>query len=320
LEKKNNTSISVIVPLLNEEESLEELHEKLFNVLKKLDVNYEIIYIDDGSTDNSLDVLKKICEVDNKVEVISFQKNYGKSAALSTGFDKARGDYIFTIDADLQDDPEEIFKILEKLKSGYDLISGWKKKRKDPLVKRFSSRFFNFVTAIISRIKIHDFNCGLKGYRKEVVKNINVYGELHRYIPVLAKEAGFTKIGEIPVKHHRRKYGKTKYGVSRFLNGFFDFLTVHYVFRYILKPLHFFGILGIICFLIGFGISLYLTILRLTGQGLSQRPLLFLGILLIILGIQFISTGFLGEMIVFSKKKENHYIIKEHINKKEEEK
>jgi glycosyltransferase involved in cell wall biosynthesis len=316
LKKNNQKYVSVVIPLLNEEESLQELYDKLAEVLKSLNESYEIIFIDDGSSDNSFKVLSDIAEKDNNVKVIKFQKNYGKAAGLSTGFAEADGSYIVTMDADLQDDPEEIPVILEQLKSGYDLISGWKKKRHDPISKRFPSKVWNFVISKTTGIKLHDFNCGLKGYRAEVVKNINIYGELHRYIPALAEEAGFIHIGEVPVKHHKRKYGKTKYGTARFFKGIFDLLTITYVYKYILRPLHFFGILGLISSFFGFGIMLYLAILKFTlGIGLSERPLLFLGMLLFILGIQLISTGFLGEMITYSRKKEEHYIIRDYLNK-----
>ena len=308
--------ISVVIPLLNEEESLPELHEKLTVVLKSIEGSYEIIFIDDGSTDNSFKALSEIAGKDKNVRVIKFQKNYGKAAGLSTGFAEANGEFIFTMDADLQDDPEEIPVILEKLKSGYDHISGWKKKRNDPFSKRFPSKVWNFMIAKVTGIKLHDFNCGLKGYRREVIKNISVYGELHRYIPALVKEAGFYRIGEVVVKHHKRKYGKTKFGGARFFKGMFDLLTVTYVYKYILRPLHFFGILGVISSCMGFVILLYLSYLKFfADEGLSERPLLFLGILLFILGIQLISTGFLGEMITYNRKKEEHYIIRDYLNK-----
>ncbi|MCK4966235.1 glycosyltransferase family 2 protein [bacterium] len=301
---------SVIVPLLNEAESLPELHRQLTDVLSKLSDKYEILYIDDGSTDNSNSVLQSLKQNDPKVKVYNFQKNYGKAAALDLGFTDAQGRVVITIDADLQDDPYEIPKLVNKLDEGYDVVSGWKKKRKDPLNKTLPSKIFNFVASILTGIKIHDFNCGLKCFRNEVVKNINVYGELHRYIPALAYFEGF-RIGEVEVLHHPRRYGKTKYGLARFFYGFFDILTVIFVTKYTHRPLHLFGFVGLFIFFLGFGVNSYLTIIWFYGVGIGQRPLLFLGILLTILGIQFISIGLLGEMIVnFSKIEKKSYKVK----------
>jgi glycosyltransferase involved in cell wall biosynthesis len=310
---QNNYKIdySVIVPLLNEEESLTELYSRITEVLSKLSQNYEIIFVDDGSTDKSYNILQSIKSKDDKVRIFQFQKNYGKSAALSLGFSEARGEIIITIDADLQDDPKEIPLLVSKLNEGYDVISGWKKQRKDPLSKIIPSKIFNLVTSLLTGIKIHDFNCGLKCFRKTVVKNIKVYGELHRYIPALAAFDGY-KVGELEVIHHFRKYGKTKYGMSRFFYGFFDLITVVFVSKYTHRPLHLFGIVGLLFFTFGFGINLYLTIRWFQGFGIGNRPLLFLGILLIILGIQFVSIGLLGEMIVnFSKIEKKSYRLKE---------
>ncbi len=310
---QNNYKIdySVIVPLLNEEESLTELYSRITEVLSKLSQNYEIIFVDDGSTDKSYNILQSIKSKDDKVRIFQFQKNYGKSAALSLGFSEARGEIIITIDADLQDDPKEIPLLVSKLNEGYDVISGWKKQRKDPLSKIIPSKIFNLVTSLLTGIKIHDFNCGLKCFRKTVVKNIKVYGELHRYIPALAAFDGY-KVGELEVIHHFRKYGKTKYGMSRFFYGFFDLITVIFVSKYTHRPLHLFGIVGLLFFTFGFGINLYLTIRWFQGFGIGNRPLLFLGILLIILGIQFVSIGLLGEMIVnFSKIEKKSYRLKE---------
>jgi glycosyltransferase involved in cell wall biosynthesis len=241
---------------------------------------------------------------------LSLRKNYGKSAALQVGFRAATGDAVVTMDADLQDDPFEIPNLLVKLDEGFDLCSGWKKKRFDPFIKKYSSRFFNFVTKVISGINIHDFNCGLKAYRKEVIQNINVYGELHRYVPVLAKWQGFT-ITEIPVKHHPRRYGKTKFGISRFFKGFVDLITVVFVGRYIKRPMHFFGFFGALAFLVGLIVNGYLTVEWISGKPLSNRPMLFLGMLLIIVGVQFFSVGLLGEMLVHQNKDEREYVIKE---------
>ena len=305
----NKIDYSVIITLLNESESLRELYERLTEALSGLSQNYELIFINDGSTDNSYDILKSIKESDSKIKTFKFQRNYGKSAALNLGFSEAKGDIVITIDADLQDDPSEIPKLVSKLKEGYDVISGWKKNRKDPLSKTIPSKIFNFITSILTGIKIHDFNCGLKCFDKSVIKNIEVYGELHRYIPVLASFEGF-KIGEVEVIHHPRKFGKSKYGISRFFYGFFDLLTVMFISKYTHRPLHLFGIAGLLFFSLGFGINLYLTMKWFKGIGIGDRPLLFLGVLLIILGIQFVSIGLLGEMIVsFSKNEKKSYKI-----------
>lgn len=302
--------ISLLIPLFNEEESIHPLLNEIRKAMKPLNKSYEVIFIDDGSTDNSLKMIKDAQKTDNRIKFISFRKNYGKSAALQVGFKAATGDAVITMDADLQDDPHEIINLLTKLDEGFDLCSGWKKQRFDPFIKKYSSRFFNLVTRIISGIKIHDFNCGLKAYRREVVQNLNVYGELHRYVPVLAKWQGFT-ITEIPVKHHPRRYGKTKFGISRFFKGFIDLITVTFVGRYIKRPMHFFGFLGAISFLIGFIVNGYLTIEWISGKALSNRPMLFLGMLLIIVGVQFFSFGLIGEMLVHQSISEREYVIKD---------
>ena len=292
--------LSIIVPVFNEEKSLKELHKK---ILGNIGIqNYEIIFVDDGSTDNSFKILQEIAEDDKNVQIIKFRRNFGKSAALQTGFDKAKGDIVFTLDADLQDDPEEIPGFIEKINQGYDLVAGWKKHRKDPITKKIASKIFNMVTSIIFRLKLHDYNCGFKAYRNEVVKSINIYGELHRYIPALAKAKGFS-ICEIPVKHHKRKFGKSKYGMERLVRGFLDLLTVTMITKFERSPLYLFGIGGLIISLIGFIITLYLAIMKIFyGMALSNRPLLFLGVLLIVVGVQLISIGLLGEIIVYSTK------------------
>lgn len=302
--------LSIVVPLFNEEESVTPLSHEIRKALKPVDVAYEVIFVDDGSTDNSLKMIKEICRLDKRFKYISFRKNYGKSAALQTGFQNVSGDVVVTMDADLQDDPNEINSLLKKLDEGFDLVSGWKKKRFDPLIKRYSSRFFNFVTRLISGIKIHDFNCGLKAYRKEVVENIKVYGELHRYMPVLANWQGF-RISEVVVQHHARRYGTTKFGMSRFFKGFIDLVTVVFSTRYIKRPMHLFGFLGFLSFVAGIIVNGYLTYLWISGEPLSSRPMLFLGILLIIVGVQFFSVGLLGEMIVHNSPNEREYVIKE---------
>lgn len=302
--------ISLVVPLLNEEESILPLINEIRKAIKSLNKPYEVIFVDDGSTDGSLKIIKDAAKTDNRLKFISFRKNYGKSAALQVGFKAATGDAIITMDADLQDDPHEIPNLLKKLDEGYDLCSGWKKERFDPFIKKYSSRFFNFVTRIISGIKIHDFNCGLKAYRREVLQNLNVYGELHRYVPVLAKWQGFT-ITEIPVKHHPRRYGKTKFGMSRFFKGFIDLITVTFVARYVKRPMHFFGFLGALSFFIGLIVNGYLTVEWIAGRPLSNRPMLFLGMLLIIVGVQFFSVGLLGEMMVHQNQSEREYVVKD---------
>ena len=303
--------ISILVPLLNEEESLGKLAKEISTAFETINSDYEILFIDDGSTDNSLKVIKELARANNKIRYMSFRKNYGKSAALNVGFKNVTGDAIITMDADLQDDPAEIPSLLEELQKGYDLVSGWKKKRHDPFIKKYSSRFFNYVTKVMSGIKIHDFNCGLKAYRKAVVKSVDIHGELHRYIPVLADWKGF-KVSEVVVKHHPRRYGKTKFGISRFFKGFIDLITVIFTTRYIKRPLHFFGMLGVVSFLIGFVIDAYLSILWFMDEiHLTNRPLLFLGTVLIIVGVQFFSLGLIGEMLAHNSKKEDDYGIKE---------
>ena len=303
--------ISLVVPLFNEEESILPLINEIRKAIKPLNKPYEVVFVDDGSTDKSLQVIKEAAKSDNRLKFISFRKNYGKSAALQVGFKAATGDAVITMDADLQDDPHEVPNLLKKLDEGYDLCSGWKKERFDPFIKKYSSRFFNFVTRIISGIKIHDFNCGLKAYRREVVQNLNVYGELHRYVPVLAKWQGFT-VTEIPVKHHKRRYGKTKFGISRFFKGFIDLITVTFVSRYVKRPMHFFGFFGALSFLVGLIVNGYLTVEWLAGRPLSNRPMLFLGMLLIIVGVQFFSVGLLGEMMVHQNNKDDReYVVKD---------
>lgn len=303
--------VSVLVPLFNEEESLNSLVKQITQAFENIPPDYEILFVDDGSTDTSLKVIKDLARTNNKIKYISFRKNYGKSAALSVGFKNVSGDVVITMDADLQDDPAEIPNLLNELHKGFDLVSGWKKNRHDPIIKKYSSRFFNYVTKVMSGINIHDFNCGLKAYRKAVVKSVDVHGELHRYIPVLADWKGF-KISEVIVKHHPRRYGKTKFGISRFFKGFIDLITVIFTTRYIRRPLHFFGMLGAATFFTGFIVDAYLSILWFLDKiNLSNRPILFLGTVLIIVGVQFFSLGLIGEMLVHNNKKEDDYGIKE---------
>jgi len=289
--------VSIVIPVYNEEESLPELENEIAKALGGT-YNYEVIFVDDGSSDTSWQQIKKLSDEKEFIHGISFSHNYGKSVALQAGFEKAIGTYVATMDSDLQDDPNEIPEMIQMLKDGYDLVSGWKKERHDPISKTIPSKFFNFVTRKVAGIELHDFNCGLKAYKSEVVENIYLYGELHRYIPMLAKKEGFTRITEKVVKHHPRKYGKTKFGLSRFMNGFLDLVTISFVQKYLQKPMHFFGTIGVILLIIGSGINLYIAYIKLIlGQGIGDRPLLILGVLLMVLGVQLFSTGLLGEMI-----------------------
>lgn len=312
-EIQNRPFLSIVVPLYNEEESLRELYARIVEVTTAMGKSFEAIFVDDGSTDRSFEVLQELHARDARVKAIRFRRNFGKSAALSVGFKGAQGDFVITMDADLQDDPGEIPGLIEPLHNSFDLISGWKKKRHDPISKTIPSRFFNFVTAKMTGIAIHDFNCGLKAYRKEVVKEISVYGELHRYIPALAHWAGY-RVGEKIVQHHPRKYGRTKFGLSRFFKGFLDLLTVLFTTRYIRRPLHLFGVWGIVSFLVGVAIDGYLSVEWVLGRtSLSNRPLFLVGFLFIIIGIQFISIGLLGEMITRQERDDQIYSIREEL-------
>jgi len=288
--------ISFVIPCYNEEESLELLYN---GIITNLDKDYEIIFIDDGSTDRSQEIIRRLHEKDEKVHMIAFRKNFGKSAALQAGFLSCKGDIVITMDADLQDEPAEIKNFINKIHEGFDVVSGWKFHRNDPLEKRLPSKLFNKTVSLLSGVKLHDFNCGFKAYRAEVVKSISVYGELHRYIPVLAHRKGF-KIAEIKIQHNKRKFGKSKYGIERYLRGFFDSITVAYLSKYYNKPMHFFGSFGLMSSLIGFGICVYLTVLWFLGNTIGNRPLLLLGVLLIIVGIQFFSMGLICDILVDS--------------------
>jgi glycosyltransferase involved in cell wall biosynthesis len=288
--------ISVVIPLLNEKDSLEELTRRIDEALSGYE--YEVLLIDDGSEDGSWERIVSLSQNEESVKGIKLRRNYGKSSALQAGFMEAAGRYIVTMDADLQDDPFEIPSMIERLKQGADLVSGWKKVRHDPISKTVPSRFFNAVTRWTTGIKLHDFNCGLKAYRREVTEHIHLYGELHRYVPLLAKWQGFGNIEEQEVKHHPRKYGTTKFGLSRFMNGFLDLLTLLFVNRYMERPMHFFGTIGVLLTTVGMIINLYIAVLKiLWDQPIGDRPLLFLGILLVVIGVQFFSIGFLGEMV-----------------------
>jgi glycosyltransferase involved in cell wall biosynthesis len=289
--------ISVVIPLKDEEGSLEELHRRLVTVFTELGERYEVIFVDDGSTDHSMEVLRRIHAADANVRVIQFRRNFGKAAALSAGFNAARGSLVFTLDADLQDDPKEIPRFLQMLDEDYDLVSGWKQKRHDPLSKRLPSKLFNAVTSRMTGVRLHDFNCGFKGYRAEVVRELDVYGELHRYIPALAGWKGF-RVGELVVEHHPRRFGQSKYGFERLARGFFDLLTVMLLTKFSKRPLHLFGMLGVGAGLVGTAALVYLSILWLLGMGpIGNRPLLIFGVLLLISGMQLISLGMLSEMI-----------------------
>ncbi len=322
-------TLSIVIPAYNEEESLPHLVDKIKAVMKENSYTYEIIFINDGSTDKSSEVLRDIILKNEFIKMIDFRKNFGKSCALDIGFRECKNDIVITMDADLQDDPKEIPRMIEKLDEGYDLVSGWKKKRNDPIHKTLPSKLFNFVTSKVAGIKLHDFNCGFKAYKKDVVKNISVYGEMHRYIPALAFWKGF-KVTEISVEHHARKYGKSKFGMERFLRGLLDFLTVFFITRYKARPMHFFGKWGMLSFVIGLLIEVYLTIEWIIymvtdkGTGLSDRPLLLLGILLMVLGMMLLSTGFISEMIVYfnredNKSKNEDYAVKEIVENKKDE-
>lgn len=306
--------VSYVIPVKDEEESLEELYSRIRSVSENLSIPFEIIFIDDGSSDKSFFVLKSISEKDNRVKIIRFRRNFGKASALSAGFEKAKGDIVITLDADLQDDPKEIPKFIRLIEEGYDVVSGWKKERKDPISKRLPSKIFNKLTSFLTGVDIHDFNCGFKAYRREVVENLEIYGELYRYIPALAQAKGF-KVGEVIVEHHPRRYGKSKYGWERIIKGFLDLFTVVFITRFLKRPMHFFGGTGLFFFVFGFIINLGLTIYKFTtGALIGNRPLLLFGVLLMILGVQFLSIGLLGEMInnvTHGRKKE--YIILEEI-------
>lgn len=310
-------NLSIVVPLLNEEESLPELCDWIKTVCETHGYSYEVILVDDGSTDNSWQVIESISERNNHIKGIKFQRNYGKSAALNEGFKAAQGSVIITMDADLQDSPNEIPGLYHMIVSdGYDLVSGWKKVRYDnTLTKNVPSKFFNAVTRKVSKIHLHDFNCGLKAYRKKVIKSIEVYGEMHRYIPVLAKWAGFRKIGEKVVEHRKRKYGITKFGWDRFVNGFLDLLSIVFVGKFSKRPMHFFGLWGTIFFFIGFVMTLYLVLSKIfvTDFSLTNRPPFYLALTTLIIGMQLFLAGFVSELVTRNAPGRNVYLIEDKI-------
>jgi glycosyltransferase involved in cell wall biosynthesis len=310
--KSQTPYLSIIIPLLNEEESLPELFSRIRETMRQVRKQYEIIFVDDGSTDTSFKVLERIhTENPELVKVIRFRRNFGKSAALSAGFKEAQGDFVITMDADLQDDPKEIPSLIETLGDSYDLVSGWKKKRHDSSVYTLPSRIANAVTSKLTGLRIHDLNCGLKVYRSEVAKELKIYGDLYRYIPILAHQAGF-RVGEKIVQHHPRKYGHSKYTVGKFYRGFLDLLTILFTAKYIRRPLHLFGVWGFFFFVTGALVDGWLIIERLRGEtSLSNRPLFFVGFFFIIIGVQFVSLGLLGEMISRHERNEEAYSIRE---------
>ena len=310
-DRRQEMDVSFVIPVFNEENSLEQLHDKITTQIKPITENYDIIFVDDGSSDNSFDLLNNISIKDQHVKIIKLRKNFGKSVALDEGFKFAQGDIIFTMDADLQDDPKEISRFISKLKEGFDLVTGWKQQRKDSFLgKKLPSKLFNYMINLASGLKLHDHNCGFKAFRKNLAKRLSLYGDLHRYIPALAHSIGF-KVTEIRVEHHVRPYGKSKYGIKRFYHGFFDFMTIIFLTKYLKRPMHLFGWFGILFSLSGFVICSYLTVLWFIGEKIGDRPLLILGVLLILLGIQFVSTGLIAEMIAFGRQRKTQEDIVE---------
>ena len=320
------TNISVVVPLYNEEESLNELVNWISRVSESHGFSYEVILIDDGSNDSSWQEVVKLSRDNAHVRGARFNRNYGKSAALDTGFKLAEGEVVITMDADLQDSPDEIPALYNKIKEdGYDIVSGWKKKRHDPITKTIPSRFFNMVTRIMSGIKLHDFNCGLKAYRRDVVKNIRIYGEMHRYIPVIAKWQGYNKIGEQVVTHQKRKYGTTKFGLDRFIKGFLDLLTITFVSKFRKRPMHFFGTFGVLSFLFGAISAGWLIWEKLDAIYISkipvqreivEQPLFYLALVAIIIGVQLFLTGFIAELLARQSSGKNEYLVVDTVGNK----
>ncbi len=313
---------SIVIPLLNEQDSLKELAQWIDTVLVAHDISYEVIFVDDGSTDDSWRIITALSAADDRIKGIKFQRNYGKSAALNTAFDVAQGEVIFTMDADLQDSPDELPAMYQMIvKDGYDLVSGWKEKRHDPLSKTIPTKLFNWATRKMSGIELHDFNCGLKAYRKNVIKSIEVYGEMHRYIPVIAKWAGFKKITEKSVKHYERKFGVSKFGLERFVNGFLDLMTITFVSRFGKRPMHFFGFIGTLMFLLGGSVSLWLIIEKVINiykhayvRDVTDQPLFYLALISMVIGTQLFLAGFLGELIARNSPNRNTYLIEKELN------
>lgn len=311
--------ISIVVPVYNEEESLAELHQAIMAVGEANDLRIEVIFVDDGSKDSSWQKIVELSHASSSVRGYRFNRNYGKSAALQTGFNMARGEVVITMDADLQDDPTEIPELVKMIREeGYQLVSGWKRKRNDPLSKTIPSKFFNRVTRTVSGIPLHDFNCGLKAYRQDVVKNIEVYGEMHRYIPLLAKWNGFHKIGEKVVNHKERKYGVTKFGLERYVNGFLDLISVSFVTRFRKNPMHFFGTLGTLSFLFGLwvagyiiGEKLYNIYFHQPARDVVDQPMFFLALVALVIGTQLFLAGFIAEIIILMNPRENDYLVSE---------
>jgi glycosyltransferase involved in cell wall biosynthesis len=314
---ENKIDISVVVPLLNEDESLPELFEWIDKVMKENNFTYEVIAVDDGSTDESWQVIEAASQKNNAIKGIKFQRNYGKSPALNEAFKITKGNVVITMDADLQDSPDEIPELYKMImEQKFDLVSGWKQKRFDnTFTKNIPSKFFNSVARSMSGIMLHDFNCGLKAYRSNVVKSIEVYGEMHRYIPVLAKWAGFRKIGEKVVQHRARKYGVSKFGWDRFINGFLDLLTIMFIGKFGKRPMHLFGLLGALAFMLGFAISVYLGIAKFafSEYQMTERPLFYIGLVAMVLGTQLFLAGFVGELVTRNSTERNHYLVEKRI-------
>ena len=288
--------ISVVVPVHDEERSVALLHDELSSALSQLDRPWEVVFVDDGSTDGTFAALTRLHAAHEEVRVIRLRRNFGKAAALQAGFERAEGDVVVTIDGDLQDDPAELPRLLAKLDEGFDLVSGWKAKRHDPLSRRLLSRLFNRVTSLVSGLRLHDLNCGLKAYRAEVVQDLRLYGELHRFIPVLAHYRGF-RVAELPVNHRPRAHGRSRYGMERYLRGFLDLLTVTFMGRYRHRPLHLFGGVGLLLGAVGTAVLVYLTVLKVSGEAIGHRPLLTLGVLLVVVGVQLVSLGLVSELV-----------------------
>lgn len=315
--------ISIVVPSFNEDESLPELFAWIDRVMQENNFSYEVIVVDDGSSDNSWEVIEKSGKENSSIKGVRFQRNYGKSAALNVGFQRVKGNVVITMDADLQDSPDEI-PVLYKMitEDGFDLVSGWKQKRYDPLSKTIPTKLYNAATRRVSKVKLNDFNCGLKAYKLEVVKSIDVYGEMHRYIPVIAKWAGFNKIGEKVVQHQERKYGTTKFGLERFINGLLDLMSITFVSKFRVRPMHFFGSLGTVSFLIGFLITAWMIIekgyktwvLSVEAPRVTDQPIFFFALIALLIGVQLFLAGFLGEMISLNNPERNNYLIKNESN------